>query len=132
MKSGHKLRAFPQDHMEHVGKNALPNEIYMEDSRKQILPSRYERNPKARARCIAAQGTACKVCGFDFGIAFGEAFAGKIEVHHIKPISEIGEEYVVDPLRDLVPVCPNCHRMLHNKEGGVYTIEELKHMRAAL
>jgi len=47
-------------------------------------------------------------------------------VHHIKPISEIGEDYLVDPVRDLVPVCPNCHRMLHIKPDGVFSIEELK------
>ena len=55
-----------------------------------------------------------------------EEFSGKIEVHHIKPISEIGEECVVDPVRDLVPVCPNCHMMLHSKKDGVFTVEELK------
>lgn len=74
-------------------------------------------------------GSACAVCGFDFGIAFGEEFSGKIEVHHKKPISEIGKNYVVDPVNDLVPVCPNCHMMLHSKPMGVYTIEELSEMR---
>lgn len=42
-----------------------------------------------------------------------------IEVHHIKPISEIGSEYVVDPEKDLIPVCFNCHSMLHRKIDGV-------------
>lgn len=124
-----KIRPFPYADQESIRNTDLPEMLYLEGAQKQILCNRYERNPKARARCIAAQGTACKVCGFDFGIAFGEAFAGKIEVHHIKPISEIGEEYVVDPLRDLVPVCPNCHRMLHSKANGVYTVEDLKEMR---
>lgn len=50
-------------------------------------------------------------------------------MHHIKPISEIGGEYVVDPVRDLVPVCPNCHMMLHSKAEGVYSVEELKQLR---
>lgn len=127
-KRSQKIRPFPYVDQEAVRNTELPEMLHLEGAQKQILCNRYERNPKARARCIAAQGTACKVCGFDFGIAFGEAFAGKIEVHHIKPISEIGEEYVVDPLRDLAPVCPNCHRMLHSKEGGVYTIEELKEL----
>lgn len=123
-----RIRPFPNLDQESIRNTDLPETLYLEGAQKQILCNRYERNPKARARCIAAQGTACKVCGFDFGVAFGEAFAGKIEVHHIKPISEIGEEYVVDPLRDLVPVCPNCHRMLHSKTDGVYTVEELKAM----
>lgn len=124
-----RIRPFPNLDQESIRNTDLPETLYLEGAQKQILCNRYERNPKARARCIAAQGTACKVCGFDFGIAFGEAFAGKIEVHHIKPISEIGEEYVVDPVRDLVPVCPNCHSMLHSKADSVYTVEALKEMR---
>ena len=32
---------------------------------------------------------------------------------------------VLDPEKDLVPVCPNCHAMLHRSER-VLTIEELK------
>ena len=127
---GHKFRSFPQDNHVLVSSSELPEEIYMEGAQKVILTNRYERNPKARARCIAVHGSACKVCDFDFGIAFGEEFSGKIEVHHIKPISEIGEEYVVDPVHDLVPVCPNCHMMLHSKHDGVYSIEELKQFRA--
>jgi 5-methylcytosine-specific restriction protein A len=41
------------------------------------------------------------------------------------PISDVGEEYVVDPIRDLTPVCPNCHAMLHRQTPPL-TIEELK------
>ena len=123
---GHKLRSFPQEDLELVSSSELPEEIYMEGAQKAILTNRYERNPRARARCIAVHGSACKVCGIDFGIVFGDEFSGKIEVHHIRPISEIGEEYVVDPVRDLVPVCPNCHMMLHSKKDGVFTVEELK------
>lgn len=124
-----RIRPFSNLDQEVIRNTDLPETLYLEGAQKQILCNHYERNPKARARCIAAQGTACKVCGFDFGIAFGEVFASKIEVHHIKPISEIGEEYVVDPVRDLVPVCPNCHRMLHSKADGVYSIDELKALR---
>lgn len=123
-----KIRSFPNLDQEEIRNTDLPETLYLEGAQKQILCNRYERNPKARARCIAAHGSACKVCGFDFGKVYGDAFAGKIEVHHIRPISKIGEEYVVDPLHDLVPVCPNCHRMLHSKTDGVYTVEELKAM----
>ena len=125
---GHVLRAFPHNNHVLVSSSELPGEIYIEGAQRIILTNRYERNPKARARCIAVHGSACKVCGFDFGIAFGEEFSGKIEVHHIQPISEIGEEYVVDPVRDLVPVCPNCHMMLHSKKDGVFSVDELKEL----
>lgn len=94
-----------------------------------VTLTKYERDPKAREKCLEAHGTACAVCGIDFGKVYGPEFAGKIEVHHKIPISEIGEEYVIDPVNDLVPVCPNCHTALHSKKGGgVYTVEELKKM----
>ena len=57
-----------------------------------------------------------------------EEFSGKIEVHHRKPLYEIKEDYVVDPVKDLVPVCPNCHMVIHSKKDGVYTVEEVKSM----
>ena len=89
----------------------------------------WERDPRARRKCIAIHGTACAVCGFDFGKTYGPEYAGKIEVHHLHPLSEIREEHETDPVRDLVPVCPNCHRMLHsNPDGGVFSVEELKEL----
>ncbi|MGB8698791.1 MAG: HNH endonuclease, partial [Thermosynechococcaceae cyanobacterium] len=48
-------------------------------------------------------------------------------VHHIKPISEIGESYIVDPVTDLIPVCPNCHAVIHLKSSP-YTPEEVSTM----
>jgi 5-methylcytosine-specific restriction protein A len=52
----------------------------------------------------------------------GEDF---IHVHHKINISSIGNEYSVNPIDDLIPVCPNCHAMLH-KKNPAYTIEELR------
>ena len=122
----HKIKAFPQFDLETVANTELPEEILIEGAMRDIISNKYERNLKARSRCIAYYGTACQVCGFDFGAVFGEEFAGKIEVHHRKPLYEIKENYVVDPIKDLIPVCPNCHLMLHSKKDGVYTVEELK------
>jgi len=51
---------------------------------------------------------------------------GFIEVHHMKPLSSIDEEVVVNPETNLVPLCSNCHRMLHRKQDGVFFVEELK------
>ena len=100
-----------------------------EGEEKTVTLSTYERNPVARKKCLEAHGTACAVCGMDFGKKYGPEFDGKIEVHHIVPISQIGKEYVIDPINDLVPVCPNCHTALHSKKGGgVYTVEELREM----
>jgi len=62
----------------------------------------------------------------DFGKFYGEEFSGLIEVHHIVPLSQIKKGYKVDPIHDLVPVCPNCHAALHSKKDGVYSVEELR------
>lgn len=98
-----------------------------EGAKKQILVNSYERNYKARQICIEHYGCACLVCGFDFGKFYGNEFEGKIHVHHLKAVSEINEEYEVDPINDLIPVCPNCHLALHSKIGvRPYIIDELK------
>jgi 5-methylcytosine-specific restriction protein A len=85
----------------------------------------YERSPEARKRCIESYGYKCCVCGFDFEKEYGELGKGFIHVHHIKPLSEINENYNVDPKKDLRPICPNCHAMLHRK-SPILGIDELK------
>jgi len=56
---------------------------------------------------------------------YGSYGKGYIHVHHLVPLSKIGKDYVVNPIQDLRPVCPNCHAMLH-KNTQVLQIEELK------
>lgn len=84
----------------------------------------YERNRKARQECLEYYGYKCSVCGFDFEKEYGDIGHEFIEVHHIVPIASIGKEYVVDPVRDLRPLCSNCHSMIHRHSQGL-TLEEL-------
>ena len=95
----------------------------------QVLVNRYERNAEARKKCIELKGCLCAVCGMDFEKEYGEIGRGFIHVHHIVPLSSIGEDYVINYEKDLVPVCPNCHAMLHRKNPP-YTIDELKELIA--
>lgn len=90
-----------------------------------VMANRYERNQKARKECVTKKGYQCLVCGRDFEDTYGEIGKGFIHVHHLVPISSIGKEYELNVERDLAPVCPNCHYMLHRKNPP-YTIEELK------
>jgi len=86
-----------------------------EGARKEVMATRYERSPVNRAACIELHGTLCGICGIDFGTVYGELGEGFIEVHHIVPVSTIELGTVVDPATDLIPVCSNCHSMVHRK-----------------
>jgi 5-methylcytosine-specific restriction protein A len=96
-----------------------------EGAKKVISVNAYERNPEDWMKCIEKKGLNCIVCGFHFGLIYGELGRRYIHVHHNKPVAEIGKEYVVDPINDLTPVCPNCHAMLHRHKPAL-SIEELK------
>lgn len=114
-----------------VGEFRLPDEVEEgsdadETAVRRVLVNRYERDREARQACIEAHGLRCKVCEFDFEAAYGSLGAGFIHVHHVVPISQVGGDYNVDPVRDLVPVCPNCHAMLHRPPDRVLTVAELK------
>jgi len=96
-----------------------------------VKANKYERNQKARRECVAKKGYQCLVCGCDFEATYGEIGKNFIHVHHLRPISTIGKEYELNVDTDLVPVCPNCHYMLHRKDPP-YTIEELKEKLSAI
>lgn len=102
-------------------------EGFLEGKSKTITVNAYERNTKARKKCLDFYGLNCQVCEFNFEESFGEIGKGFIHVHHVKEISQVKKEYEVDPINDLIPVCPNCHSMLHNKTPA-YTIIELKNI----
>lgn len=104
----------------------IPNpETVFEGAKKEIVVNRYERNREAREKCIAAHGCKCAVCGMDFEKTYGDIGRGFIHVHHKVPLSAIGEEYELNPIKDLIPVCPNCHAMLHRKDPP-YEVDDLK------
>jgi 5-methylcytosine-specific restriction enzyme A len=84
----------------------------------------FERNPIAREACIQYHGSSCYICGFNFGVLYGDLMMGFIHVHHLRPLSEIREEYVIDPIQDLRPVCPNCHAVVHSRRPA-YSPEEV-------
>lgn len=114
-------------------KYTISNELYetetldIEGLRKSVYVNVYERSSEARKKCIQIKGTTCVICGFDFEKIYGDLGKGFIHVHHIVPISSTNGTYVVNPETDLIPVCPNCHAMLHRgKNGNVLSIDELK------
>lgn len=95
-----------------LAKNELPVNM-IEGAIKQTTVNAYERNHIARQICLAAFGYKCAVCDFNFEEFYGEIGHGFIHVHHLIPISSIGSNYKIDPIKDLIPLCPNCHAMVH-------------------
>ncbi len=98
---------------------------FFEGATQQISVNRYERSAHARRQCIEHYGCRCSVCGFDFGLTYGELGDGFIHVHHLKPLSAIRQGYEIDPIADLRPICPNCHAMIH-RATDILRIEDLR------
>lgn len=92
---------------------------YAEGSARRVEVNRYERNPLNRKLCLEANGYSCKICGFNFQDTYGDIGHHYIHVHHITPVSQIGQNYIIDPINDLIPVCPNCHAMLHRTDPPI-------------
>ncbi|HGF7231732.1 HNH endonuclease [Vibrio cholerae] len=116
-------RAISMDHScsEEISESAGD---YYEGAKKTITINAYERNSAARQACINKFGCSCMICGFNFELVYGERGSGFIHVHHIVPVAEINHEYKIDPVTDLIPVCPNCHAMLH-RNGHTLSPQEL-------
>jgi len=107
--------------------------VYLEGSRVPISATQIERNRRAREACIRIHGLACTICKFDFEKLYGELGAGFIHVHHKNPIGESNGKRVVNPKTDLVPLCPNCHAMVHrnNKNRKIEEVQQLLNVIAS-
>jgi len=102
---------------------------FPEGAKTTVLVNAYERNRQARDRCLKHHGCRCRVCDMHFRERYGELGADYIHVHHIVPIAKIGKAYKIDPIKDLIPVCPNCHAMLH-RTSDTLSVEALQKILA--
>lgn len=100
-------------------------ELFQEGGLKQVVQNRYERNPRARRICLDYHGVRCSACGFDFEEFYGELGQGYTHVYHVIPVADRNATYFIDPILDLIPVCPNCHSMIHRVDP-ILDIEQLK------
>jgi 5-methylcytosine-specific restriction protein A len=94
---------------------------------KERISKIHERNYKARIQCIRHHSYTCKVCKLNFYDKYGEAGKDFIHVHHKILVSSRDEAYSINPIEDLVPVCPNCHAIIH-KRNPPYEVDEVKQM----
>jgi 5-methylcytosine-specific restriction enzyme A len=130
-----ELESLWADHLDRIGWQGRsqyiePGEVpnakkLFEGATRRVTVNSYERNRDARKKCIDYYGAKCEVCGFDFGKVYGEIGQGFIHVHHLLDLAAIGKQYEVDPIKDMRPVCPNCHTILHTLTPAM-SIEKLK------
>jgi 5-methylcytosine-specific restriction protein A len=115
----------PETHDVSIPEDLWDADEYFEGNGQSIVVDAYERNSDARQKCIDHYGASCIICDFSFENIYGDVGVGFIHVHHLRPLSEIGEQYQVDPIVDLRPVCPNCHAIIHRRNPA-YTIDEVR------
>ena len=108
----------------------VTNVTHVEGASVNISVNAYERNKDARQECLDHYGYDCAGCRLNFEDEYGALGRNFIHVHHVVPIHTIQEEYEIDPIKDLIPVCPNCHAMIHRAKPAL-TIKELKKLQMA-
>lgn len=107
--------------------NSIPPQ-FKEGSRIPVWVERIERDRNARQACIQYFGTDCQVCGMNFEVLYGQIGRGFIHVHHHRnQIAHCNGEQPVNPLEDLIPVCPNCHAMIHSQKE-MLTLEQTRQL----
>ncbi|MEK7399939.1 MAG: HNH endonuclease [Candidatus Poribacteria bacterium] len=79
------------------------------------IVKKYERSRYNRALCLKYYGFMCRGCGDKLAEKYGPIGSDVIHVHHIFPVSQMGGAYQLNPIKDLVPLCPNCHNIVHRK-----------------
>lgn len=119
-------RLAPPDRPATVGELS-ENDVYKEGDVQRVTVNRYERDPKARDACIDHHGLRCAVCDLSFEERYGAPGKGFIHVHHMRPLHRLRASNPVNPKTDLIPVCPNCHAMLHRRDPP-YDVEQLRGM----
>ena len=97
--------------------------IMIQEGVKKLVKNKvYERSSKLRRVAIEHytknDDILCDACKFSFNNFYGKKTGkGYIEIHHIKPIFKYQDEELdktIDvALKNVVPLCSNCHRMIH-------------------
>lgn len=108
-----------------------------EGSRTEVRGTILKRSRILRKMAIAhfsdANGSiSCGGCGFVAEAVYGAGARGLIEIHHLKPLflrkGQPARTSVRDALRYVVPLCPNCHRVVHWDKSRCMPVSELRRL----
>ncbi|KMQ76386.1 HNH endonuclease [Marinobacter subterrani] len=113
--------------LEEAGSSDEEMRGYPEGALTTVQANRFERDRRNRAAAIAIHGTSCLACGIEMGSVYGGVAQGFIEIHHVTPVSQLGAGYLIDPAKDLVPLCPNCHAVAHRRSPP-FSVDEIRHL----
>lgn len=111
-------------------KEITPEVPEIEGAVSMVLVKKRERSVRNRLLALQIHGYQCGTCKLKPREIFGEALGGVLEVHHIEPISALGEPRAYNPSTDLIPLCPTCHRMIHT-QNPPYTPQQLREILEA-
>lgn len=105
-------------------------DYYFEGAMRHVSTNVDERNRTARDECVKTHGSTCVICGFNFQASYGAGAAGvypcasrNTTIHNRSSV----QAYKVNPVKDLVPLCPNCHSVVH-LVNPPHSIEQVKNM----
>jgi 5-methylcytosine-specific restriction protein A len=110
-----------------IPEQAGADEVFTEGATTSVRVNAFETSAVAKRRCVEHYGCRCAICGLKFDEAYGPAGEGLIHVHHLVPLALIRREYEINPVKDLRPVCPNCHALIHRRTPP-YSPAEVKSM----
>lgn len=103
----------------------IDSKLLLEGNKIETVTTRYVRKQYTRQLSLKTHGYNCAVCGFNFEKHYGPIGKDFIHVHHVKPLAEVDKIHELNPITDLIPVCPNCHAMIHTRRPA-WEIDELK------
>lgn len=98
--------------------------VHLEGQRYSVTSTAIERDRSAREKCLNRFGYSCQVCSLNFEDKYDETGKNYIHVHHRIDLAYREGVNVINPERDLVPLCPNCHAMVHTERPAI-SVEKL-------
>ncbi|MYB34466.1 MAG: hypothetical protein F4X92_04985, partial [Gammaproteobacteria bacterium] len=91
-----------------------------------IAVTTHERSRKNREAAICKHGIRCFGCQKEMNEVYGSIADGFIHIHHVQPLSLFDETEIPD-IDDLIPLCPNCHAVVHMEEPPI-TVDRLREL----
>lgn len=121
----------------HTNRKIIPLTETVQEGRSAVKQSLiYERSAQlrnaAREYFMRKDGLLyCDCCNYEYTHFHISPYdQGCIEIHHMKPLFQYEDEDINSTieaaLKNLIPVCPNCHRLIHKNKVGRDQINEFK------